>query len=105
MANDFDIDFEAPTRKRTRRSAESKKLVFLSNKVLDHVRINNGATGTDIAQRILEVYAGLGIKMDFKNVQRRVYDALNVLCALGIVKKEKNRIFFISLPEDSLKQI
>lgn len=33
--------------------------------------------------------------VDFKNVQRRVYDALNVLNALGIISKDRNKIRFI----------
>lgn len=32
--------------------------------------------------------------MDFKNVQRRVYDALNVLNAMDIIKKDRNHIFY-----------
>lgn len=30
--------------------------------------------------------------MEYKNIQRRVYDALNVLMALGLVTKEKQGI-------------
>jgi hypothetical protein len=41
--------------------------------------------------------------MDFKNVQRRVYDAINVLCALGVVAKNKNRIIFLGMPEETNK--
>ena len=44
--------------------------------------------------RILEIYKDKKINMDFKNVQRRVYDALNVLSALGIIKKDRNRVKF-----------
>lgn len=33
--------------------------------------------------------------MDFKNVQRRVYDALNVLSALRIIYKIRNRVRYI----------
>jgi len=33
-------------------------------------------------------------KLDFKNVQRRVYDALNVLSALDVISKDRNRIAF-----------
>ena len=36
--------------------------------------------------------------MDFKNVQRRVYDALNVLMAMNIISKEKKEIRWIGLP-------
>lgn len=32
--------------------------------------------------------------LDFKNVQRRVYDALNVLSALDVINKDRNRITF-----------
>lgn len=32
--------------------------------------------------------------MDFKNVQRRVYDALNVLSALEVINKDRNKISF-----------
>ncbi len=41
-------------------------------------------------------------KLDFKNVQRRVYDALNVFSAINIVKKYKNKI---SLAEGGLKYL
>ena len=41
-------------------------------------------------------------KLDFKNVQRRVYDALNVFAALNIVKKDKNKV---SLTEVGLKHL
>ncbi len=32
--------------------------------------------------------------MDFKNVQRRVYDALNVLSAMKIIQKDKYNIIY-----------
>ena len=32
--------------------------------------------------------------MDFKNVQRRVYDALNVLSAMDIIRKDKYNIIY-----------
>lgn len=35
------------------------------------------------------------MNFDFKNVQRRVYDALNVLTALDMIKKDRNKIEFI----------
>ena len=36
--------------------------------------------------------------MDFKNVQRRVYDALNVLSALNIIDKGRGQIKFRGSP-------
>ena len=51
-------------------------------------------TGTQIANEILELYKQFSDKVDFKNVQRRVYDALNVLNAMDIIRKDRNHIFF-----------
>ena len=50
------------------------------------------STGTMIANEILDIYRKVQKRVDFKNVQRRVYDALNVLCAMGIISKDRNVI-------------
>ena len=68
--------------------------MFLSKKVLEEVKHHRETTGTNIARRILEIYKSKRMCMDFKNVQRRVYDALNVLSALGIIHKDRNRIHY-----------
>ena len=67
-------------------------MVFLSRSVLQCVRENPNTTGTEIAYKILDLYKRFSDKVDFKNVQRRVYDALNVLSAMHIIMKEKNHI-------------
>lgn len=51
-------------------------------------------TGTAIATEILELYKRFGDKVDFKNVQRRVYDALNVLAAMEVITKHRNQIIY-----------
>lgn len=68
--------------------------MFLSKKVLEEVRKKGETTGTNIANQILEIYKERNMDLDFKNVQRRVYDALNVLSALDIITKDRNRITF-----------
>lgn len=73
---------------------KDKKLVFLSRSVLRSVRESPMTTGTQIAYEILELYKQFSDKVDFKNVQRRVYDALNVLSAMDIIQKEKNHILY-----------
>lgn len=40
------------------------------------------------------LYRRFSDKVDFKNVQRRVYDALNVLSAMDIIRKHKNTIIY-----------
>lgn len=61
------------------------------------VQQSSGATGTEIAEKIFELYKTKNLDMDFKNVQRRVYDALNVLHALNVIRKDKNRIVYLGL--------
>lgn len=39
-------------------------------------------------------FCDAGQKVDFKNVQRRVYDALNVLSAMDIIRKDKYNIIY-----------
>ena len=53
-------------------------------------------TGTDIANKIIENFKReKGQALDFKNVQWRVYDALNVFSALNIISKERNKICYL----------
>ena len=78
----------------TSNKKKDKKLVFLSRSVLKSVRKKPLTTGTEIANEILELYKKFSDKVDFKNVQRRVYDALNVLSAMEIIIKEKNHITY-----------
>lgn len=73
---------------------KDKKLVFLSRSVLKCVRENPMTTGTEIANEILELYRAFSDKVEFKNVQRRVYDALNVLSAMNVIYKHKNNIMY-----------
>jgi hypothetical protein len=76
---------------------KDKKLVFLSRSVLKCVREQPNTTGTEIAYKILELYKRFSDRVDFKNVQRRVYDALNVLSAMDVIKKHKNNIIYNEL--------
>jgi hypothetical protein len=72
-----------------------KKLVFLSRRVYERAKELYITNGTHIAREILEESKKLRMNFDFKNVQRRVYDALNVLTALDMIKKDRNKIEFI----------
>ena len=42
--------------------------------------------------------------VDHKNIRRRVYDALNVLMAMNIIKKERKEITWIGLPTNSSQE-
>ncbi|KAF6003678.1 hypothetical protein F1559_004428 [Cyanidiococcus yangmingshanensis] len=39
-----------------------------------------------------------------KNVRRRVYDALNVLCAIGVVRKDRRSVRWCGLPRASARE-
>jgi hypothetical protein len=73
-------------------SEGNKKLIHLSRKVLDCVRRSQQTTGNTIAKEIIKDLPATLSDVDFKNIQRRVYDALNVLHALKIITKVRNEI-------------
>jgi predicted deacylase len=54
----------------------------------------------EVAEELVQECATRG-NVDQKNIRRRVYDALNVLMAMGIISKEKKAITWIGLPEGS----
>mmetsp|Transcript_26722 Transcript_26722/g.48143 ORF Transcript_26722/g.48143 Transcript_26722/m.48143 type:complete len:250 (-) Transcript_26722:1242-1991(-) len=70
----------------------NKKLIHLSRKVLECVRRSKQTTGNTIAREIIRDLPATLSDVDFKNIQRRVYDALNVLHALKIITKVRNEI-------------
>jgi len=74
---------------------KNKKLVFLSRRVYEKAKEHKVTNGTNIAKEILDESRKLRMNFDFKNVQRRVYDALNVLTALDMIKKDRNKIEFL----------
>ena len=75
----------------------NKKLINLSRQVLEHVRSTEKTTGNQIAKEIINGFSDKVVEADFKNIQRRVYDALNVLNALSIISKHRNEIKYRGL--------
>lgn len=67
----------------------------MSCRVYEKAKEHCITNGTQIAREILDESRKLRMNFDFKNVQRRVYDALNVLTALDMIKKDRNKIEFI----------
>ena len=75
----------------------NKKLINLSRQVLEHVRSTEKTTGNQIAKEIIRGFSEEVVDAEFKNIQRRVYDALNVLHALSIISKNRNEIKYRGL--------
>lgn len=76
---------------------KNKKLINLSRQVLEKVKTTGVTTGNQIAKAILQDFSEKAYELEFKNIQRRVYDALNVLQAIDIISKMRNEVSYKGL--------
>eukprot|EP00824_Muranothrix_gubernata_P022758 TRINITY_DN565_c0_g1_i3.p1 TRINITY_DN565_c0_g1~~TRINITY_DN565_c0_g1_i3.p1 ORF type:complete len:365 (-),score=14.34 TRINITY_DN565_c0_g1_i3:41-1135(-) len=68
----------------------NKKMIFLSNQVFSLIRERKVVCGTELAVTLMNEYKKKGVNVEFKNIQRRVYDAINVLTALNFIEKKSH---------------
>ena len=59
------------------------------------IKLAGVTTGEIVASKIHNICDSRKIVITHRNVQRRVYDALNVLVSLGYCYKEASRIYYI----------
>ncbi|CAD7704488.1 unnamed protein product [Ostreobium quekettii] len=83
--------------------AAGKGLRHFSTKVCEKVENKGVTTYNEVADELVVELAGVDKAgklddNDEKNIRRRVYDALNVLLAMGIISKEKKQIDWKGLP-------
>jgi hypothetical protein len=69
-------------------------LINISREVYKYLESNNKTKGNNVTQYILEQLNISQDDMSFKNIQRRVYDAINVMHAIGLLDKEKNVLYY-----------
>lgn len=69
------------------------------------VRDKGVTTYNEVADELVHDYVDEEGKADEKNIRRRVYDALNVLSAMDIIRKEKKNIHWVGLPDSSSAQV
>jgi hypothetical protein len=69
-------------------------LISISKEVLKYLDNNRVTKGTDVTQYILLQLKVSQDDKSFKNIQRRVYDAINVMNAIGILHKDKNSLIY-----------
>lgn len=65
-------------------------------------------TYNEVADELVqEIGREMGVveKYDHKNIRRRVYDALNVLMAIDIIRKDKKEIRWLGLPSDASQDV
>lgn len=89
--------FGTPTPDLPFQERHKKQLIALSKRVLEKVQESGVTTGNQIAKDILAQEPEDTQEGEFKNIQRRVYDALNVLHALNVISKERNEIRYRGL--------
>lgn len=69
-------------------------LISISREVYSYLREMVESKGSSVTEYILKQLKKSQTNLSFKNIQRRVYDAINVMAAVGILHKEKNNLFF-----------
>ena len=86
---------------------EQKGLRHFSMRVCEKVEEKKHTSYNEVANELVEelrvTAEETNADFDEKNVRRRVYDALNVLMALEIIRKKKKEIFWNGYPEGYVK--
>ncbi len=85
-------------------------LISISKEVHHYLKEMVESKGSSVTEYILSQLRKSQTNLSFKNIQRRVYDAINVMSAVGILKKDKNDLIFkgirgfISIPSKSKRK-
>jgi len=75
---------------------QKHSLINISNLVYDFLKKTMHTTGNEVTTHIKNIIQSNNNQPNQKNIQRRVYDAINVMCAVGLIKKNKQEIKFIN---------
>lgn len=71
-------------------------LIGISRLVYEYLKKVENTTGNEVTEHIKNVLKPKkNDQSNQKNIQRRVYDAINVMCAVGLIKKNKQEITFL----------
>ena len=95
----FFIKKSANKKKNYNKSKEiqHQSLINISKLVLDFIKQNNKTTGNQIIENIMTTLkADNEDEMIQKNIQRRVYDAINVMSSIGLIRKNRQNIEYIN---------
>ena len=76
---------------------QKHSLINISNLVYDFLKTVVHTTGNEVTAHIKNIIQSKNNNQpNQKNIQRRVYDAINVMCAVGLIKKNKQEIQYIN---------
>ncbi len=75
---------------------QRQSLIEISKLVFEYLKKNVNTTGNEVTEHIKnKLKPKKNDQSNQKNIQRRVYDAINVMCAIGLIKKNKQEITFL----------
>lgn len=75
---------------------QKHSLINISKLVFEFLKAVGHTTGNEVTLHIKNViYSKNNSQPNQKNIQRRVYDAINVMCAAGLIRKNRQEIQFI----------
>ena len=78
-------------------SFSPNSLISISHEVKKFIKAKSTTTSIEVTNHILEMLnSTTNIPITFKNIQRRVYDAINVMASIGLVHKENNTITYLN---------
>ena len=83
-----------------KKDTTKNSLISISREVFKFIKYKKNTKGSDVTSHILDVLSKKGSNLNYKNIQRRVYDAINVMCAIGLISKEKGNIIFLGPKEN-----
>ena len=77
-------------------------LIDISKLILDYIKQSKNKTGNQITKYIINsLQPENEDKLIEKNIQRRVYDSINVMNSLGIIEKNKQNIKYIPIKKNN----
>lgn len=81
-------------------------LIEISKYVLNFIKQKKDTTGNDVTNEIKKkLQPQKEDESTQKNIQRRVYDAINVMGAIGLIKKNKQKISYINYPNENSNNV
>ena len=87
---EIDDDFPKNSNYQTKKQLQKNSLIIISQEVHKFIQEHKTTTGPEVTKHIINTLTKKGVvARNYKNIQRRVYDAINVMSSLKLIKKSK----------------
>jgi hypothetical protein len=84
---------------------QKHSLIYISKLVFEYIKNIIYTTGNEVTEHIKNILQSKkDEQLNQKNIQRRVYDAINVMSAIGLIKKNKQKIQYIKEDKENLNK-